>query len=325
MMRRSPMLVAAFLACVTALTSAHAVSEASAVATAAGENRFTSSGATAVPLLVNRPFELSTSLPGVTLAYSGSWAGFFVVRQDSNRRPPSSPWMFGVLLQAPPAGCASHSSGRGACSDGHGLRVAINSPQSVSGRVGRFPAGRYVAYLLTSPGSHASATWAVKGWPGSMIAVGHVPVQDVWQATQTSSNGVSATHTGTAVQRLKRFGAFFDITWAATTPGTFESADWSLCVRSGTYTPLTGSMAGDYCSQTDGLAWFSGSPTSSFARPNTGAEYGQEIQTRSSDVSVEGLVAMSVKPGTYSVPYAVHVVGPSPQAGVSLLSWEYVY
>ena len=199
--------------------------------------------------------------------------------------------------------------------------MAVNVPQSVSGRAGRYPAGRYVAYLLTSPGASVRATWSVSGWQGVMSTDGRVRVPAVWKETRTSG-ATSASLRGVGQQHFRRYGALFDTTWAATRPGTLEAAAWNLCVRRGTEPPPE--TAGEHCAQTDGLVG-SVAPSNGVGQAPVGSESGQEQQFRSSGTSAEGIVDSLVAPGTYQVPYAVHVAGPDSHAGVSLLSWEYWY
>ena len=182
-------------------TSASAAQPRDAAVHVVGRNVFTSSGATAVPLLVERPFTIDPSAGGLSIEYSAAWAAVYVVHQEARGKRPMHPWMFGVLAQRPPVGCAAGVPSPAVCADRRGLRMAVNLPQSTEGRAGRFPAGRYVVYLLTSPGGRLRATWSLAGLRGAGLISGRVPVAASWQADRVSG---AATATARGVRQQCR-------------------------------------------------------------------------------------------------------------------------
>jgi hypothetical protein len=290
-------------------------------------NEIVSTGSKALAVVARRAFQISPLDNGLALDYDGRWAAFFAVRQDADGRPPRTPYTLGTLNQPPPMGCAAHERAASGCPDRRGLVLPDYLPQSVTGGgsyVGRptqvtlhYPAGRYVLYLLTEPGHRVRVRWTVAGLSGSHRSRATMPVRAAFVARSSATSTVASWIEGSAGQRLTRYGAIVDRTWAANHPDTqYETSNHQVCVDKGE-APGGPVPRGDYCAE---LA-----PYPIPGMPSPMMAGGITYDSNTYGLSVGGLDHALVQPGSYTTSYSVHMIGRDPQTGIALLCWEYRY
>jgi hypothetical protein len=317
------------------VSAAPGLAAPSAAPLLAGRTELSGRGNVSVALDVPEAFQIDPGDPGISLDFSGSWAAFFLVRQDAGRVP-KTPYTLGGVFAKPSAGCAAHGDPRVACPDPRGLVLRSYAPRSVtstgtgvfvgsSGTVRlNYPAGRYVAYLMTAPSAAVHVTFTVHGMSGRTALVARTPVSAKYLGTTIPGNGVLASTSGALTQRFRRYGALIDRTWTANKPDTqYNNSVSNVCLLDGAAEEQRQSVVaeGEYCpysAEFDGLLG-----DTPFTRRSEAATGGTDGSTYG--FSTYGIDAALVRPGTYTAAYAARDLGDDPQVGAAMLSWEYVY
>jgi len=202
----------------------------------AGRTTITSVGSAAVSV-VTGAFTLSGSPGAVHLTTTGGWVALLIVEQkkggypfDNGYRAANSLDVFGKA----PHGCTDD----GNCYGVAGYRTAYRESRSTTPRPNahrdvHFPAGRYVAYLLTDPGARASAVVTAGGVAGRATMHATRPVRAL-TSLQRSSALARVQHQSSFPFVLRRPGAVFARVWSVDShavPG--GDGQFALCLTRG--------------------------------------------------------------------------------------------
>lgn len=219
------------LAVATALLPTAALAEAASTPEMRASLVITSTGSSAVALS-SEGFELTTSGEQVQLTTTGSWVLLALIAQKPRTLPSRTADVFMKMQLTRPSGCAAdgHCVGPNGYSSIHYWEGNRGYGSTLGNSPLRYPPGRYTAYLLTNPGSRATATIKARGAkPGSARVTASVRVPAT--ARLASTSGVYSTyHRARADFRLRNPGFTFNRVWSmddsAAAAGT---GDLQLC------------------------------------------------------------------------------------------------